>query len=148
MSEQEKQNIHAAGVHWIYSPEEWRQFRLWLKRKAGWWPLLVHLLPKFRRPEIPEVLMVPGHLHIGNEMHSIGPGGKRLKRVQILEAGEQNVLCLTCETEKGMDASHDIQVLVPRGKLREAVALENYWTETLLTDPPDWLRSAPPHPVP
>lgn len=147
MTGAEKQHIHSTGIRWIYSPQEWRQFRSWLKRKAGWLPFLWHLLPKFGRQLTPEVLMVPGRLHIGDQLHEIGPGGKKLMRVQILEAGQQNILCLTCEAEKGKELSQDIHILVPRGKLREAVAIENYWNETLLTDQPDWLRSVPPHPT-
>jgi hypothetical protein len=145
MQEADQQQSDMNGIHWVYSRDEWRRFRLWNDRNAGWWPFLKGFWARLRAGRIPEVKLMPDRLHIGDRIHALGPGGKQLKRVQILEAGEQNVLSLTCAHHTGTD--EEISILVPKGKLREAVALETYWHDHLLTDPPGLQRSVQQYPA-
>ncbi len=111
-------------AHWTYTREEWRAFQRWSRKKKSWLHFLLYFLTPGKN-QTPEVKISPEKLSIGEGQHPFSNAEHILKRVEIRDAGRLNVMEITVErlndTYSGL---LEIRVPVPKGKLREAIALQ------------------------
>lgn len=116
-------------AEWSYSRDEWRQFSRWLHKRNGWLSYWLYLLGRKTGPRPMKIVLKPGEVRIeaGGICQVFQP--TQLSRVHILDKGLFNVMELVVSTraETGA-AAGELFLLVPKGKLREAIWVE----ETLL----------------
>jgi hypothetical protein len=120
-----KPGKNAALVHWNYTREEWRAFMRWRKMKKSFFHYLFQwLLPK-RILKIPQVIITRNEVAIDEVYVPFRDDGRRLKRINIRDAGRMNIMEITYEKINGKQARFtDIFLPVPKGKLREAIRLQ------------------------
>lgn len=114
-------------ARWNYTPDEWRCFRNWKTRKAGLFFYLLHWLrpPKNRR--IPEIRIMPDRVWVNNSHEPFQNSQRRFMEIHIVETRRLHILEINYEFEKKI---REINVPIPRGKLREALEVQ----ERLLFD--------------
>jgi hypothetical protein len=75
--------------------------------------------------QTPEVKISQEKLSIGEGQHPFSNPEHILKRVEIRDAGRLNIMEITVERNNTAHAGlHEIRIPVPKGKLREAIALQ------------------------
>ena len=99
-------------AHWTYSPDEWIAFRVRNHTGKRLWKSLVRRVGL--APQIPEVIFTATCVRIGDRKLELRSPGVR--EVNLYEEGEVNVMRLVFEAT-------EVPILIPRGKLREALAL-------------------------
>ncbi len=116
-------------AHWTYQPDEWHSFRGWLSRKKGRLAYFSYRLFSNRRPVPPEVTVTNGSIWTNDMAEFFNTGGCRLQSISIRDAGEMNVMglrYLQAATGQG-----EINLLIPRGKLREAIELQELLADSI-----------------
>ena len=125
MSDKGPQNEAAELVRWTYSGDEWRNFIRWKQRRKGFLHYLLHRLSASHWPQAPEITIGQGRVSIGNDQESFFNENRQLKRVNIHDAGKVNVLEIAYQRN---DLQHtgpaEILIPVPKGKLKEAIQLQ------------------------
>lgn len=118
-------------AHWTYSKQEWKAFVQTEKKQNGLWFYLHCLLSPIKRKIIPEIKITPELVSIGVFQHYFNSGRHSLKQIKIREAGTINILEITFQYNNAhVKKEGEIKIPVPKGKLREAIEIE----EKLLTD--------------
>jgi hypothetical protein len=119
-------------AHWTYTREEWRAFQRWTRKKKSWLHFLLHFLTP-GKSQTPEVKISQEKLSIGEGQHPFSNPEHILKRVEIRDAGRLNIMEITVErnntTHTGL---HEIRIPVPKGKLREAIVVQEKIADQLL----------------
>jgi hypothetical protein len=114
----------ATLVHWTYTRDEWRRFIRRTNKKKGLLHYLLHLFSPERK-KIPEVKITPLRVSIGDNQHHFSSNEHEFKRIDIRDEGEMNVMNITYRWSKRKDPGLDeIRILVPKGKLKEAIEVE------------------------
>jgi hypothetical protein len=125
MTDPMKQNKTAALVHWTYSREEWRNFMRWRKMKKGIFQYILLRLWPNGKAAIPQITITRREVGIDNMYEPFHNEERHLKRINIRDAGKINIMEITYEK---MNSKHpgftDIFIPVPKGKLREAIELQ------------------------
>lgn len=119
-------------AHWTYTREEWKNFVRWTHRKRSIFHYIWHLLAPRRQRQTPEVRITrekvwigEGHQHFRSQEHS-------LKAISIRSEGNLNIMEITFEQNSGRPGDlNEIHVPVPKGKLREAIAIQDKITNPL-----------------
>lgn len=121
----EQQNDPAALIRWNYTRDEWKKFQRWKIRRKGFFRYLFHRLSAARNQVTPEITITPGRVLIGNTQESFDGARREIRRVNIREAGTINIMEIAY---RGLDAagsgSGEIHIPVPRGKLKEAIQVQ------------------------
>lgn len=120
-----KQTIKAVNmtlVHWTYTKDEWKAFlRSTLKRKKTFYHLISLVLAR-RAKTVPEVCITPEKVWIGNNQQYFNSSKHELRQIDLRHDGFVNILLITY----GRDGSnHEIRIPVPKGKLREAIEVQD-----------------------
>ena len=112
-------------AHWTYTREEWKNFVRWTKKRKSLLHYLLHFFSPKQSKQTPEVRITPERVWIGDAHQHFSSEEHRLKRIDIRDEGKLNILEITYEWAKrkipGLD---EIRVPVPKGKLREAIEVE------------------------
>jgi hypothetical protein len=112
-----------ALVHWTYSSDEWKNFMRWKKRKRGLIHFLLHLLGS--GPQIPVTTISTNNVSIGNVQEFFYGNNLQLLRVIIRDAGDMNIMEIAYRRmDHESSGRNEIHVLVPRGRLKEAIGVE------------------------
>ena len=112
-------------VHWAYSREEWRAFVRWKQKRTGILHyVLCRLLPGYE-PKSPEIRITHKKIWFNEQPVNFNDQERQLKRVNIKDAGNMNIMEITYE---GRGGATEIRVPVPKGKLREAITLQERLT--------------------
>lgn len=124
--EQGEKNVLA---HWTYSREEWNSFLRWKKKQKGLLPYIFHFLWPVKSLRTPEVMVTHYNVITGDGEEVFNGLHHELRRVNIMDAGPLNIIEITYE-RKGEDSRffEDIKIPVPKGKLREAIRLQQNLT--------------------
>lgn len=109
-------------VHWTYTREEWNAFlRSSTKRKNLLHRFLLYLLACSVQ-SVPEVSITPEKVWIGNDQQYFNSSKHELRQIDLRHEGFINVLSITYG--RGGN-SHEIRIPVPKGKLREAIEVQD-----------------------
>jgi hypothetical protein len=122
-----EQERNAALVHWMYSHDEWKRFVRWKKmRKSVLHYMLFSIWPAFKSKS-PDVTITHKQVSVDGIGQFFHDGNYELRLVNIRDAGEMNILEITYENiNSRLPDLRDIYVPVPKGKLREAIELQEY----------------------
>ena len=115
-------------VRWNYSHEEWRYFLRWKQLRKSMIHYFIHLLkPKQKR--IPEVMITHERVWIDESPEPFHSNGRQLTRINIQDEDKMNVIEISYEQQhqKG-SLSGEIRIPVPKGKLREAMYVQDKLT--------------------
>ena len=117
-----KQRIFLA--HWTYSPEEWKTFLRWRKLQQGVFHYVFSRLFPSHIATVPEIVITYQKVWIGDKVESFSNQERQLKKVDIRDVGNMNIIEIIYETIRGGLPSHTcIHIPIPRGKLREAISV-------------------------
>ena len=115
-----KQKDPSILAHWTYSRDEWKEFIRWIKLKKGLLTYLAYVLKPGRASSPPEVnLTIEGVWVAGNPIF-FRTTEYNLKKVDIRNEGQMNIMEISYEGA-GKEGMQEIRVLIPKGKLREAI---------------------------
>jgi hypothetical protein len=108
-------------AHWNYSRSEWKKFHRWKLSQGNIFRYLYHfILPPSRRLA-PEIKITTKAVLTNDRTESFQEEGRTFQRVIIREAGKMNVMEIFYEVGNN---THEIQIPIPRGKLKEAIQLQ------------------------
>lgn len=112
-------------AHWVYTREEWRFFEHWRLKRKG---IVLYWLSRIRgRPvlDLPEITVTGHKVWINDRVEIFADDTRKLRRVHLRETDVLHVLEIIYELT-GQNTSHMrmIQIPVPRGKLREAIDVQ------------------------
>ncbi|MDZ4793485.1 MAG: hypothetical protein SGI83_04330 [Bacteroidota bacterium] len=109
-------------VHWTYTKEEWVAFMRSSKKKSNiFYRFLLHLSAR-RVRSVPEISITPEKVWIGNNQQYFNSSKHELRQIDLRHEGFVNILSITY----GRDGnSHEIRIPVPKGKLREAIEVQD-----------------------
>ena len=111
-------------VRWNYTHDEWRIFLRWKSLRKSFIHYLVHI-SRPKQKKIPEVMITQQRIWIDDKQEYFHFHDRQLRRINISDEGKLNVMQITYEQyhHKG-SYNNDIHVPVPRGKLKEAIKVE------------------------
>jgi len=112
-------------AHWTYTPQEWKTFVRWTKKRKGLFYYLLHFfLPKWVQ-QTPEVRITPERVWIGDIHQLFSSEGHRFKKIDIRDAVGLNIMEISYErTGRKLPGSEEIRIPIPKGKLREAIQVQ------------------------
>jgi hypothetical protein len=137
MPDTRKQDETATLAHWTYSREEWKAFVRWRKMKKGIIYYILHRLLPAQKKKTPSITITGGNVCVDDVHEPFHNTDCRLKHINIREAGKMNVMEISYERQ-GMrvNANNEIHVLVPKGKLTEAIGVEEKLNTIRNANPP------------
>lgn len=119
-------------AHWIYTSEEWNIFRRWkIRQKSRWkcWLYPVYSFFSWKTIAVPEVIITPEKILEGAREIYFSGNKQKMQRIDILDAGMINIISFTWTLPKGKAIDiFEYFLPVPRGKLREAIQVQDYFT--------------------
>ena len=136
MTDNPKQDETAALVHWTYSREEWQTFMRWKKKSKGFFHYILHRLsPKLNR-KTPNVTITSGKVSIDDKHEPFHDNDRQLQRINIRDAGKMNVMEISYQRNDLPNAGpKEIHIPVPKGRLKEAIGVEEKLNEIRNTNP-------------
>lgn len=112
-------------VQWTYGRQEWRSYQRWRCRRKGILHYLFHHITLLGSTRVPQVTITQQSVLQRNVHEVFVDSRRKLRHVNIRDEGNMNVLEIGYQERRGKNPRQNyISVLVPRGKLREAVALQ------------------------
>ncbi|HEX7904212.1 MAG TPA: hypothetical protein VF487_10055 [Chitinophagaceae bacterium] len=112
-------------AHWTYTRDEWKAFTRWRKSLFHY---LLHRIPFYSKP-IPEVRITSDSVWIGERQQHFSSDEHQLKRINFQEQANMNIMVITYEWFHKKSPGYDeIWIPVPKGKLREAIAVQEQLT--------------------
>lgn len=122
----ESHNEKTILVHWVYTREEWKIFVKREKRKKGLFHWIMHWLSPGTKKIIPEVRITPEKISVGNIHYHFNNSDNKLKRINIIDTGLINLMEISYGSlGTKFTGSNEIRVPIPKGKLREAINIQN-----------------------
>lgn len=116
------QDMTSTLATWIYSREEWKRYQSWKRRRKG----LVHYLWHWLFPSkssVNEVTITASAIHLNKDFEPFHDDARQLKRVFIREVSNQNIIEISYQHRQS-GLMNEIQLPIPKGKLREAISLQ------------------------
>lgn len=112
-------------AHWVYTREEWRFFERWRQKRRG---IILYWLSRIRGRsalQLPEITVTGHKVWINDRVEIFADDTRKLRRVHLRETDVLHVLEIIYELA-GQNTSRMriIQIPVPRGKLREAIDVQ------------------------
>lgn len=108
-------------AHWTYTREEWKEFHHWKLRKKSLFQYLWNRLRPRKQKYTPAIKITAESVWTNERREIFHMGGKTIHRISIMDTGKMNVLEISYQDEKGI---HEIIVPIPKGKLRDAIRLQ------------------------
>lgn len=126
-------NLNLSGnailAHWTYTRSEWRSFNRWSSRKKSFFHYVLNRIQPGTVRMVPSVTITPSAVFIGDKKKSYNTPLHQLRRVIIHESDSMNIMEITYELcISAFTHLEEINILVPKGKLREAIALQEEMT--------------------
>lgn len=112
------------AVHWTYSPDEWSNFLKKHSRKQGFFVSISRLLFGSLRRKAPAVFISPEKIVIGTQCRHFNNHRTFIKTVDLRDQGGVNILSIKFAVGESAPTADEIVVPVPRGKLKEAIRLQ------------------------
>jgi hypothetical protein len=108
-------------AHWTYSREEWKAFLKWKVLRRGLFHYLLHWFKPKRHKNVPEVRITSGKVWINDSHEPFHDEERRFRNINIHDAGKLNVMEIRYQHG---DHSSEIRIPIPKGKLREAIQVQ------------------------
>lgn len=125
MDSSQNQNDKDILADWNYTREEWNAFGRWNAMRKGIFNYILHRVLPSKNETNPGVKITGEKIIIGNSEKTFNDANHHLRRVNIRDAGSLNIMEISFRSGSGYsERSEEIPVPVPKGKLREAIALQ------------------------
>lgn len=111
-------------AHWTYTKEEWRAFLHRSGKQKGLFAWLFNWLSYLMDIKAPEVKITPEKVTIGNDHQHFSNDRCQIKKIDIQDEGKVNVLTIVYHQTDDKSSLGKISIPVPKGKLREAMAVQ------------------------
>jgi len=112
-------------AHWTYTPQEWKTFVNWTKKRRGLFYNLLHFFLPKEAQQTPEVRITPERVWIGDTHQHFSNDEYRFKKIDIRDEGGLNIMEISYERAgKKLHGSEEIRIPIPKGKLKEAIEVE------------------------
>lgn len=111
-------------VHWTYSRKEWMAYMYKIAAKRSFFFRIWRKFSLLFLSDVPEVKINSERILVGSQLMKFGINAGQLKNVELQEDGELNILTILFKEQPGVFRNNEISILVPKGKLREAFALQ------------------------
>ena len=109
-------------VNWTYTRDEWKAFnRLLTRNRNIFYRLLLAVMPASPKA-VPTVSITPEKVWIGKSQEYFSSGRHELQHIDLRNEGSVNVLSIRYDRD-GIE--HEIKIPVPKGKLREAIEVQD-----------------------
>ncbi len=108
-------------AHWTYTREEWAVFHRWQLRRKSILHYFWDRLTWRHQKKVPEIKITPDAVWTNDRDENFAEGERHFQRVNIRDAGRLNVMEI-CYEDK--NRSLEIRVPIPKGKLREAIEVQ------------------------
>lgn len=108
-------------TRWKYTKEEWTKFLYWKTKEKGLFYYLLQKLLTVKRSTIPEVTIMVDRVWINNLHEPFLNSRRQFREIHIREAENFNLLEIRYEQENRLK---NIQVPIPKGKLKEAFEIQ------------------------
>ena len=132
MTDTRKQQDGTVLVHWTYSLDEWHNFMSWQKKKKGFFSYLVYRLFSRKSKNNPKITITEKKVVVDDTNEAFNDSHHQLRRVAIHDAGNMNVMKISYDaSDRQQRGPVEINILVPKGKLREAIQLQERLTARL-----------------
>ena len=100
-------------------------FSIWTRKKKNFLHYLISRLFPNSDAMISDITITQSQIILGKTVSNFNNESHRLRRVDIREEGSMNILEISyLKTNDHIPSVADIRVLIPKGKLREAIALQ------------------------
>lgn len=109
-------------VNWTYTLEEWKAFRKASNRTRTYFYRLRSRLLGYVLKSAPQISISVDKVWIGGEQLYFNSSRHELHQIDLRNEGTVNVLAITYEKGGG---KHEIKVPVPKGKLKEAIEVQD-----------------------
>lgn len=109
-------------VNWTYSTEEWKAFLRASKKTGNLYYRMVNYVITRKLRSAPTVSITPEKVWIGNDQQYFNSSRHELRNIDLRNEGTVNMLTITYRRE---GCSHEIKIPVPKGKLREAIEVQD-----------------------
>ncbi len=124
MADTRKQDEDAL-VHWTYSRDEWKNFMRWKKMKKGIFYYILHRLFSPGRAKTPGIKITGDKVYVDNFNEPFQDKDRQLQRINIRDAGKMNVMEISYQRNDLQHAAlTEIHIPIPKGRLKEAIGLE------------------------
>jgi hypothetical protein len=112
-------------AHGTYTKPEWKAFIRKMKSEKGFFSRLIHFFSSMLEKKVPEVTITQRRVWLNEDFQYFNDDGNQLRGVRVHEKGNLNILEITYEPGKNKrHATCKISLPVPKGKLKEAFAVE------------------------
>jgi len=120
-SSEQSSNVLA---HWTYTHDEWKAFTGWTKRRRGIVRYMFHKLFTRSTVRVPQVIITSQQVWVGLNEHHFNSNGHEIRKIDIREANNINILEITFVRWDGNGQLQDgIFIPIPKGKLKEAIVV-------------------------
>lgn len=109
-------------VHWVYTRDEWHQFRIWEWRRLGWIRYLISSFNRSHSSKMPEVIITGEKVSFNGKAEVFIDDLSKLFRVNIRESGKINILEIFYR--RGTRGIKVIRVPIPRGEIIHAIEVQ------------------------
>lgn len=109
-------------VQWEYSYDEWRRFQKWKSRKKGMFHYFSNLFRSGSRVKSHYISVNTGSVSIDGMIEPFAGRDLELRTVNISEIRNMNVMEIRVHHQQ--HGAREISFPIPRGRLKEAVGLE------------------------
>jgi hypothetical protein len=112
-------------AHWTYTRAEWKAFQKWRQMKKGIFHYLLHLIKPASSNRVPEIRISHERVWVNETHEPFHEGERRFRKIDIHDAGAFNIMEISYEKDHIEGAqSGEIRIPIPKGKLREAIAVQ------------------------
>ncbi len=112
-------------AHWHYTRQEWKSFVRYNMRSRGRLHYIFYFLLGSAHTVIPEITITGQKVWKGNDSVSFNDVNRYIKRISIHDSGKINILAISYAIlENGNINSEEIMVPIPKGKLKEALRVQ------------------------
>lgn len=108
-------------AHWTYTRDEWRLFHRWRMRQKSWLHYIWQRLKPGLKKRTTEITITPESVWTNERNEAFHEGNRQFQRVSIRDAGKLNVMEICYEHDNN---SKEIRIPIPKGKLREAIEVQ------------------------
>lgn len=112
-------------AHWHYTRQEWKCYVRYNMRSRGRLQYILYYLLGSGHTVIPEITITGQKVWTGEVAVSFNDVNRYIKRISIHDSGKINILAISYAIfENGNTHSAEIMVPIPKGKLKEAIRVQ------------------------
>jgi hypothetical protein len=120
-------------ANWTYTTDEWRAFMKWSRKRKGFLYFLFYFSFFQKNKRTHRVVIAKDCVVIDNKQEFFANMERNLKRVNIKDAGAYNVMeIIYASKDTSTGLIHEIYIPIPKGKLREAIEVQEKIAAQLL----------------